>query len=103
MPTATTAQLPVYFSQAPVLNVGGGGGFGGFGGRRRRNSGRRHEHDADGRTPVSLSPWDPDARRDAPAARTCGGRGGRGGDAGARAAAAAEAVAAGVRRRRIDD
>ena len=26
------AQVPVYFSQDPVLNVGGGGGFGGFGG-----------------------------------------------------------------------
>ena len=43
------AQVPVYFSQSPVLSAGGGGG--GFGGGRGGDGGhsrRRDEHHADG-------------------------------------------------------
>jgi len=89
------AQVPVYFSQDPVLNAGGGG-FGGFGGR----GGETLPGVGMNTTPMAtapqqrLSPWDPDspqlgASSGTPApgrgARgggddaTAGGRGGRGG------------------------
>ena len=77
------AQVPVYFSQGPVLNVGGGGGFGGRGGAEIPGVGMNV-------TPMSqqtnrLTPFDPDASDAAapPAATPAGGRGGRGGGAGA--------------------
>src|SRR4029079_15479297 len=52
-------QVPVYYNQGPVLNVGGGGlgGFGGFGGGGPEWFGQTT-------TPMAprlpLSPWDPD-------------------------------------------
>jgi zinc carboxypeptidase len=74
------AQVPVYFSQSPVLNAGGGGG--GFGGRGGRG-------DLPGvgmnTTPMATAPqqrlstWDPDGTAP-PAAPS--GRGGRGGGEG---------------------
>ncbi|CAN5887671.1 M14 family metallopeptidase [soil metagenome] len=73
------AQLPVYFSQSPVLNAGGGGG--GFGGGR---GGGDIPGVGMNTTPMAgqpqhrLSTWDADAVDAAPAA--AGGRGGRGGD-----------------------
>jgi hypothetical protein len=75
------AQVPVYFSQAPVLNAGGGGGGGGFGGR----GGEGPPGVGMNITPMAgasqnrLSSWDPDNP-----ASTDGGRGpqGRGGEAG---------------------
>ncbi len=74
------AQLPVYFSQSPVLNVGGGGGFGGRGGGAIPGVGMNTTPMA-GQPQHRVSPWDPDAA-DAPAAPAAGGgRGGRGGDA----------------------
>ena len=76
------AQVPVYFSQGPVLNVGGGGGFGGRGGAEIPGVGMNV-------TPMAqqtnrLTPFDPDASdAAAPAAATpAAGRGGRGGGAG---------------------
>jgi hypothetical protein len=75
------AQVPVYFSQSPVLNAGGAGG-GGFGGRGGRG-------DLPGvgmnTTPMATAPqqrlstWDPDGTAP-PAAPS--GRGGRGGGEG---------------------
>ncbi|MEO5894378.1 MAG: M14 family zinc carboxypeptidase [Vicinamibacterales bacterium] len=73
------AQLPVYFSQSPVLNAGGGGG--GFGGGR---GGGDIPGVGMNTTPMAgqpqhrLSAWDADAVDASPAAG--GGRGGRGGD-----------------------
>jgi hypothetical protein len=74
-------QLPVYFSQAPVLNAGGGGGdlaaaFGGGGGRGGAGISQNVNPNA---TPLRLSPWDASAE---PAAGADGGRGGRGGRGG---------------------
>ena len=69
------AQVPVYFSQAPVLNVGGGGGFGGRGGGAIPGVGMNT-------TPMAtaaqqrLSVWDPDGA--ALATTPAPGRGGRG-------------------------
>ena len=103
------AQVPVYFSQDPVLNVGGGGGFGGFGGgggRRLPGVGMNTHADGDSQSQQRLSIWDPDdvrRRRRRPAAvavdgggaaaaAAAGGGGGGGGggfgggDAGDRAA-----------------
>jgi len=53
------AQVPVYFNQGPVLNVGGGpGGFGGFGfGGGPPGVGQNTTPMA---TRLPLSPWDPD-------------------------------------------
>jgi hypothetical protein len=54
------AQVPVYFNQDPVLNVGGGlGGFGGFfgGGPQIPGVGQNTTPMA---TRLPLSPWDPD-------------------------------------------
>jgi uncharacterized membrane protein YgcG len=75
------AQVPVYFNQDPVLNVGGGG-FGGRGGGEIPGVGMNV-------TPMAqqtnrLTPFDPeagDAATAAPAAAP-GGRGGRGGGQG---------------------
>ena len=76
-------QIPVYFSQSPVLSVGGGGGGGGRGGGApipgvgavvAPNSANAQK----------LSAWDPSAKA-APAAAAAvepGGRGGRGGGSG---------------------
>jgi hypothetical protein len=91
------AQVPVYFSQAPVLNAGGGGG-GGFGGGRGGDGVQGVGMNV---TPMAtasqqrLSAWDPDGtgtssqgrgaqRGAAPAAADegFGGRGGRGGGRG---------------------
>ena len=76
------AQVPVYFSQGPVLNAGGGGGFGGRGGAEIPGVGMNV-------TPMAqqtnrLSPFDPDASDTAAsaAAPPATGRGGRGGGAG---------------------
>jgi hypothetical protein len=75
------AQLPVYFSQSPVLNAGGGdGGFGGGGGR----GGGGIPGVGMNTTPMAgqaqhrVSPWDPDA----PDGGASSVRGGRGGDPG---------------------
>jgi Zinc carboxypeptidase len=72
-------QLPVYFSQSPVLNAGGGGGFafgrGGRGGDVGQNTTPM------GNTRVQLSTWNWDQTGQTNAGR--GGRGqGRGGQAG---------------------
>jgi hypothetical protein len=89
------AQVPVYFSQDPVLNAGGGGGFGGFGGR----GGDQLPGVGMNVTPMAtagqqrLSTWDAEnpTSSPAPAGRgrgqtgdegTVGGRGGRGGGRG---------------------
>ncbi|HEV8357702.1 MAG TPA: hypothetical protein VGQ17_13195, partial [Gemmatimonadales bacterium] len=84
-------QLPVYFSQNPVLNVpaggggfagfGGGGGGGGAGGAPNAGLGQNVTPMA---TPVRLSPWNQAAGEGpqgvaAPAGGAGGGRGGRGG------------------------
>jgi Zinc carboxypeptidase len=95
------AQLPVYFSQAPVLNASGGaGGFGGGGGR----GGNTLPGVGMNTQPMATAPqqrlstWDPDSpqpasgapgqgrggRGGAAAADTAGGRGGRGGGGGGR-------------------
>jgi hypothetical protein len=71
------AQLPVYFSQSPVLNAGGGGG-GGFGGGRGEIPGvGMNTTPMAGQSQHRVSAWDPDAVDAAPSAG--GGRGGRGG------------------------
>jgi hypothetical protein len=70
------AQVPVYFSQAPVLNVGGGFGAGGFGGGGFGGGGAQIPGVGQNTTPMAnrlqLSPWDAEA---APARRP-GGPGG---------------------------
>ncbi len=81
-------QLPVYFSQGPVLRVERGAGFGGFGfGRRGAVTGQDVTPMA---TPMPLSPWNPDAGAaagtDSTRRRAFAGRGAPG-RAGARAAA----------------
>ena len=76
------AQVPVYFNQDPVLNVGGGGGFGGRGGAEIPGVGMNV-------TPMAqqtnrLTPFDPEATDAASsgAAAPAGGRGGRAGGPG---------------------
>ena len=83
-------QLPVYFNQAPVLNVGGGGGFGGFGGGGGGNVNAGLGQNV---TPMAnrlrLSPWEQDssasgdrgrgARADSAGFRQFAGGGGFGG------------------------
>nr|MBA3295418.1 hypothetical protein [Acidobacteriota bacterium] len=82
------AQLPVYFSQAPVLNVGAGFG-GGRGGNDIPGVGMNTTPMA-GQAQHRVSPWDPEAAAAAPASGDAragrggdgaqgGGRGGRGG------------------------
>jgi hypothetical protein len=72
-------QLPVYFSQAPVLAVGGGGGFGGggFGGGGEGGvNGGLGQNTTPMATPLRLSPWEQDS------SAAGGGRGGRAGAGG---------------------
>jgi hypothetical protein len=75
------AQVPVYFSQAPVLSAGGGGG--GFGGGRGGGGipGVGMNVSPMANRQNVISPFDPE-NPTAPAAATTG-RGGRGGDAAA--------------------
>jgi hypothetical protein len=69
-------QLPVYFSQAPVLAVGGGGGFGGFGGGGGDGiNGGLGQNTTPMATPLRLSPWEQDSA-------ATGGRAGREGAGG---------------------
>jgi hypothetical protein len=70
-------QLPVYFSQTPVLAVGTGGGFGGFGGGGEGgiNAGLG-QNTTPMATPLRLSPWEQDS------SATGAGRGGRAGATG---------------------
>jgi hypothetical protein len=86
------AQLPVYFSQSPVLNAGGGGGFGGGRGGGGIPGVGQDTTPMAGQPQHRVSPWDPDAV-DTPQAPPAGvgrgrgaadpaqggGRGGRGG------------------------
>jgi hypothetical protein len=88
-------QLPVYFSQTPVLNAGGIAA-GGFGGGRGAVGSQNVTPNA---TPLKLSPWDSSAAAfeaaTAPAAGRGGGRGaggGGGGGGGAFGQQAAETV-----------
>jgi zinc carboxypeptidase len=81
------AQVPVYFSQSPVLNAGGGGGFGGFGGGGRGGGipGVGMNVSPMANRQNVISPYDPEnpAVPAAPAAEGAGRGGrGRGGDAG---------------------
>jgi hypothetical protein len=70
-------QLPVYFSQAPVLAVGGGGGFGGFGGGGEGGiNGGLGQNTTPMATPLRLSPYEQDS------SATTSGRGGRAGATG---------------------
>jgi hypothetical protein len=73
------AQVPVYFSQNPVLNTGGGGfgGVGGRGGDSLPGVGMNTQPMATAGQ-QRLSVWDPDNPTSTPAGP--GGRGGRGGD-----------------------
>ena len=97
-------QLPVYFSQSPVLNVPAGGvGFGGFGGGgvpgAAPNAGLG-QNVTPMATPVKLSPFNPvtgdgGQGAGAPAGGQGGGRGGRGGGGGGGAADAAAPAAGG--------
>jgi zinc carboxypeptidase len=70
------AQVPVYFSQAPVLNAGGGGfgGFGGRGGSGIPGVGMNTQPMATA-SQQRLSVWDPDGAAPAPAPAGRGGRG----------------------------
>jgi hypothetical protein len=86
-------QLPVYFSQAPVLNASAGGGFGGFGGGGRGDAlpgvGMNTQPMATAGQ-QRLSTWDPENPASSTAGRggrgqggdEGGGRGGRGAGAG---------------------
>jgi hypothetical protein len=70
------AQVPVYFSQTPVLNAGGGGGgFGGRGGSNIPGVGMNTQPMASAGQ-QRLSTWDPDN----PSLPAPSGRGGRGGE-----------------------
>lgn len=95
------AQVPVYFSQAPVLAVqgAGGGGFGGFGGGAGNS---QQQNTTPMATRVTVSDWDWDAiegtvaaESERPAAAARGAAGGRGGAAaGQRGGGAAGGAAA---------
>jgi hypothetical protein len=90
-------QLPIYFNQAPVLNVagGGGGGFGGGGGGA--GAGGPSQNITPMATRLTLSPWERDsstgggagrrtgaaAERDTTSAPAAGGGGGGGANAAA--------------------
>jgi len=86
------SQIPIYFSQAPVLSVGGGAGFAGFGG----GGGAPNLGLGQNTTPMAnrlkLSPYEKAAEQPvpaspAPAAAPAGGAGGGGGQFGGQAAA----------------
>src|SRR5688500_19969800 len=86
------SQIPIYFSQAPVLSVGGGAGFAGFGG----GGGAPNLGLGQITTPMAnrlkLSPYEkaveqPVPASPAPAAAPGGGGGGGGGQFGGQAAA----------------
>ncbi len=64
-------QLPVYFNQGPVLNVGGVGGFGGFGGA----TSSRSQNITPMASRLQLSPWEADSN-----SRPRRGQGAGGGD-----------------------
>ncbi len=72
------AQVPVYFSQTPVLSVGGGGGGGGRGGRGGIPGVGMNVTPMANRQNV-LSNYDPENPQAAAPAAAPGGRGGRGG------------------------
>jgi hypothetical protein len=76
------AQVPVYFSQTPVINAGGGiGGFGGFGGRGNIPGVGMNTQPMATAGQQRLSTWDPDnPSLPAAAATGRGGRGQAGGD-----------------------
>ena len=78
------AQVPVYFSQTPVLNAGGGGG-GGRGGRGGIPGVGMNVTPMANRQNV-LSNYDPENPQASAPAAPGGGRGGRGGGGGAEAA-----------------
>ncbi len=91
-----SAQVPVYFNQAPVMNVaaGGAGGFGGGGGGGGAPQGQNTTPMAN---PLTLSPWDWNAVDDMPRGAAAGGArgpGGPGGAGGARAGGAPGAAGA---------
>jgi hypothetical protein len=78
-------EIPVYFSQAPVLNVGGGGGLAGFGGGRGGAGGYSQNTQPMASQPNVASiaiGGEPAAAGAEPAAGGAGGRGGRGGGGG---------------------
>jgi hypothetical protein len=82
----TGDQLPVYFSQEPVLSAGAAGGRGGFGGSRPSVSGVGQDTTPNS-TPIHLAPYPddgnlPEAGGDAAPGTPGRGRGGRGGNAG---------------------
>jgi hypothetical protein len=78
------AQVPVYFSQTPVLSVGGGGG-GGRGGRGGGIPGVGMNVSPMANRQNVLSPYDPEnPQASAPAAAGGRGRGGEGGQGGGR-------------------
>ena len=72
------AQVPVYFSQSPVLNAGGGGGGGGRGGRGGIPGVGMNTTPMANRQNV-LSTYDPENPQASAPAAAPGGRGGRGG------------------------
>ena len=80
------AQVPVYFSQSPVLNVGGGGGFGGGRGGEGGIPGVGMDITPMANQNNRLSGYDPETiaatPSAAPAATPGGGRGGQGGGRG---------------------
>jgi hypothetical protein len=69
------AQLPVYFSQSPVLNAGGGGGFGGGRGGGGIPGVGQDTTPMAGQPQHRVSAWDPDAVDTPQAPPTSGGRG----------------------------
>ena len=83
-------QLPVYFNQGPVLDVRTGrGGFFGFG----RGGAGVSQNITPMATPLTLSPWNPDADSASGDLRRGGRRGARGGARGANGAGGAPAGA----------
>ena len=92
-----SAQVPVYFNQAPVMNVaaGGAGGVGGFGG----GGSPQGQNTTPMATPLALSPWDWNAVDDAPRGAATRGLGGAGGAAAPGRAPAVAATGANTRPR----
>ena len=88
------AQVPVYFSQDPVLNVSGGGGFGGRGGAESAIPGVGMNVTPMAAANNRLSAYDPGAADGTTASAAPGAVGGRGRQGGGVRALAAAAVAA---------